>query len=287
MKRFTILMIGIFLLVGYSSAVWAGGQKEAPEEAPEAAPVVEQVTLVFSDWHLTEPHWEKALKEAFVIFERDNPNIKIELDAVSYGEKETKYTTEIEAGVGSDVFHLHAYSIRSFIEKGYVLDMTRFINAEGSGFINSWYDQTVELMKKEGRYFAMPGDFMSMVLYYNKSLYSEAGLDPGAPPRTWDQFLEYAKKLTRDRSGDGMTDSWGFGTIGAIAPGFELRFTPVLFSHGGSYLTEDNKGSVLNSAEAKEALKFFTDLVTVHKVIPPGVTAQNPGDGKHLPVFFK
>lgn len=85
------------------------------------------------------------------------------------------------------------------------------------------------------------------------------------------------KALTRDRDGDGQIDTWGFGTIGAIDPGFELRFSPVLFSHGGDYLTPDNKCSALNTPEAKEAFKFFVELVTVHEVVPPGVTAQNPG----------
>jgi len=253
------------------SVFYPGGKKV------EEAPVPEKVELIFSDWHLAEPHWEKSLKEAFVIFEQENPDIKVKLDVVSYGEKETKYTTEIEAGVGPDVFHLHAYSIKSFIEKKYTYDITPFIQAEGPGFIDAWYPQTVELMKKDGRYYAMPGDFMAMVLFYNKNLYREAGLDPSKPPRTWDEFLEYARKLTRDRDGDGKIDTWGFGTIGAIDPGFELRFTPILFSHGGTYLTNDNKCSALNTPEAMEALKFFVELVTVHKVVPPGVTAQNPG----------
>jgi multiple sugar transport system substrate-binding protein len=132
-------------------------------------------------------------------------------------------------------------------------------------------------MKKDGSYFAMPGDFMSMVLFYNKNLYKEAGLDPVSAPETWDRFLANAKKLTRDRSGDGKTDTWGFGTIGAIDPGFELRVTPILFSHGGAYLTEGNKCSALSTSDAKRAFRFFTSLVTEHGVVPPGVTAQNPG----------
>lgn len=260
------LIVAITLLVaGVYTASSAGG-----------------VTLRFSDWHLTEPHWEQSLKEALAIFQAKYPDIDIELDYVSYGEKETKYITEIEAGLGPDVFHLHAYSLRSFIEKGYLYDITSFIQKEkeswyGTGFLDPWYPQTLELMQKEGRYYALPGDFMAMVLIYNKNLFQEAGLDPNSPPRTWDQFLEYAKKLTRDRNGDGRIDTWGFGTIGAVSPGFELRFTPILFSYGGDYLTSDHKCSALNSLGAKEAFKFFVELFTVHKVIPPGVTAQNPG----------
>ncbi|MCK5005973.1 MAG: sugar ABC transporter substrate-binding protein, partial [Spirochaetales bacterium] len=267
-KRSCLLIVAALLAFGLAVPVWSAGQKEAP-----AGPV----TLVFSDWHMAEPHWEKALREAASLFEAENPSITVELETVSYGEKETKYSTEIEARTGPDVFHIHAYSIKSFIEKGYGKDITQFVNNEGAGFTDAWYPQTLELMKKDGKFFAMPGDFMSMVLFYNKNLYKEAGLDPGAAPETWDQFLANAKKLTRDRDNDGKIDSWGFGTIGAIDPGFELRVTPILFSHGGAYLTEGNKCSALSSSAAKEAFRFFTSLVTEHKVVPPGVTAQNPG----------
>ncbi|MFQ6065774.1 MAG: ABC transporter substrate-binding protein [bacterium] len=236
----------------------------------------QKVTLTFSDWHLTEPHWEQALKEGIAKFEAENPEIKVTLEYVSYAEKETKYITALEAGKGPDVFHLHAYSVRSFIERGYLYDVTGFIEKEGpcwygKDFLDPWYPQTLELVRKDGRYYALPEDFMAMVLFRNKNLYKEAGLDPASPPKTWEEFLTYAKKLTK-------ADRWAFGTVGAISPGFELRFTPVLFSHGGSYLTPDYKRSALDSPEAKQAFKFFVELHTKHGVIPPGVTARNPGD---------
>jgi multiple sugar transport system substrate-binding protein len=255
-------------------------EEEAVEEVAEpAAPEpAEEVTLVFSDWHLTEPHWEKSLIEAFETFEAEHPNIKLELDYVSYGDKDTKYATEIQAGAGPDVIHLHAYSLRSFIERGFLMDITPLIEEEGGdAFLKPWYPQTLEMMQYEGSYYAIPGDFMSMALFYNTNLYEEAGLDPSKSPATWDEFLEYAQALTRDRDGDGQVDTWGFGTIGAIDPGFELRFSPILFSHGGDYLNEDGTCSALNTPEAKEAFTFFAELFTEHGVIPPGVTAQNPG----------
>ena len=239
---------------------------------------VEEVTLVFSDWHLTEPHWEASLIDAFETFGEAAPNINLELDYVSYGDKDTKYATEIAAGAGPDVIHLHAYSLRSFIERDFLYQLDPFIQEEGGqDFLEPWFPQTLELMQLEDSYYAIPGDFMSMALFYNKSLFEEAGLDPDKPPATWDEFLEYAQTLTRDRDGDGQIDTWGFGTIGAISPGFELRFTPILFSHGGDYLNEDGTCSALNTPEAKEAFKYFAELFTVHEVIPPGVTAQNPG----------
>jgi len=242
-----------------------------------AASGAPKVKIVFSDWHLTEPHWEKALKEAMAIFMARNPDIEVELDYVSYGEKEVKYITAIEAGVGPDVMHLHAYSLPMFMGKGYLYDITSLIAAEGPGFLDPWYPITLELMRKDGYYYAMPGDFMAMIFLYNTKLFKEAGLDPTKPPKTWDEFLDYAKKLTRDRDGDGRIDTWGNGTVGKIDPGFELRFTPLLLSNGADYLTPDYKYSSLNTPAAKEAFKFWIELYSVHKVIPPGVTDMSPG----------
>ena len=57
-----------------------------------------QVTLRFSDWHLTEDVWNKSLAEGMAIFHQQYPHIKVTMEPVSYAEKETKYTVESEAG---------------------------------------------------------------------------------------------------------------------------------------------------------------------------------------------
>ncbi len=236
----------------------------------------DQVTLRFSDWHLTEDVWNKSLNEGIDMFHKGHPNIKVTLEPVSYGEKETKYTVESAAGRAPDVFHVHAFSLPMFFGKGYAKDLTPFIEKEPAGFLDAWYPLPIELMKHNGKIHAMPGDYMTMVLFYNTEMFKAAGLDPNKPPKTWDEFLEYAEKLTRDTDGDGKVDQWGFGTVGAKTPGFSLRFGPFIWSFGGDYLTEDMKRSALNTPEAKEAFTFFVELYTKHKVVPPGLTAMNP-----------
>ena len=236
----------------------------------------EQVTLRFSDWHLTEDVWNKSLNEAMDIFHQRHPNIKVVLEPVSYGEKETKYTVESVAGRAPDVFHVHAFSLPMFFSKGFAKDLTPFIEKEGPGFLDAWYPLPLELMTYEGKIHAMPGDYMTMVLFYNTDLFKAAGLDPSNPPKTFDEFLDYAQKLTRDTDGDGQLDQWGFGTVGAKSPGFSLRFAPFLWSFGGDFLSADMQHSALNTPEAKAAFTFFVELYTKHKVVPPGMTAMNP-----------
>jgi len=237
-----------------------------------------KTTLRFSDWHLTEDVWIKSLNEGMDIFHKRSPNIKVNLEPVSYGEKETKYTVESMAGRAPDVFHVHAFSLPMFFGKGFAKDLTPFIEKEGPGFLDAWYPLPLKLVKHQGRIHAMPGDYMTMVLFYNTEMFKAAGLDPNKPPKTWDEFLAYAKKLTRDTDGDGKVDQWGFGTLGSKSPGFSMRFCPFLWSFGGDYLTPDMKRSALDSPQAKEAFTFFVELYTKHKVVPPGMTAMGAQD---------
>ena len=238
--------------------------------------MAEQVTLRFSDWHLTEDVWNKSLNEGMDIFQKQNPNIKVVMEPISYGEKETKYTVESAAGRAPDVFHVHAFSLPMFFGKGFAKDLTPFIEKEDPKFLDAWFPLAINLMKYNGKVHAMPGGYMTMVLFYNTEMFKDAGLDPNKPPKTWDEFLTYAKKLTRDTDGDGKVDQWGFGTVGAKSPGFSMRFGPFLWSSGANYLTPDMKRSALDTPAAKQAFAFFVELYTKHKVVPPGLTAMNP-----------
>ena len=286
MKKFVfLLVVGSLLMTtaGCQAPTPAATQPPPATQAPAAPPTVaptkapQVVTLRVSNWHLAEPHWEKTIKAAIPLFEKENPDIKVNLEVISYAEKEAKYATEIQAGAGPDLIHLAGYSIRNFVESGYLLDITPFVQKEPAGFLDQWYPHLVELFKYQNKQYGLPSDYMSQILAYDKKLFKEVGLDPNKPPKTWDEFLDYAKKMTRDRKGSGKIDTWGFGTVGAVDPGWELRFSPVLLSHGASYLTADNKCSALNTPEAKEAFKFWVGLVTDAKVVPPGVNSMGAG----------
>jgi ABC-type glycerol-3-phosphate transport system substrate-binding protein len=256
-KMTILVVLGLVVLLSFTTATTAQ----------------EKVTLRFSDWHLTEAPWDKTLADAMALFEQRNPNIKVQLEPVSYKEKETKYTVEIAAGKGPDIYHVHAFSLPMFFDKGFAKDLTPFIQKEGGNkFLEPWYPICIKLVTYKGKIHAMPGDYMSMVLMYNTELFKAAGLDPKKPPKTWDEFLNYNKKLTK------APDQWGFGVVGAKDPGFELRFSPFIWTFGADYLTPDYKKSALNTPQAKEAFKFFIELYTKYKVMPPGVTSMNPQD---------
>ncbi|MBI2972535.1 MAG: ABC transporter substrate-binding protein [Armatimonadetes bacterium] len=236
------------------------------------------VTLRFSNWHLVETVWGRSLREAINIFESRNPGIRISPEPISYAEKEPRYQIECAARRMPDVVKLHNFSLTLFFELGCAADLTSFIQREGPGFLKTWYDTPMQIMTHKGKIMAMPGDFMSMVVIYNRDLFKAAGLDPDKPPKNWTEFLEYARRLTRDTDGDGRVDQWGFSMPASKNPGLPLRILPVVFSFGADFLTPDGRSSAMDSREFREAFTYIVELATVHRVVPPGVTTFGPGD---------
>ncbi len=238
----------------------------------------EAVTLRFSSWHLVETVWGKSLREAINIFESQNPGIRVTPEPVSYAEKEPRYQAECAARRMPDVVKLHNFSLTMFFELGCAADLTPFVQKERPGFIAAWDEAAIKVMTHKGRLMALPQDYMSMVLVYNRELFKAAGLDPNKPPKNWAEFLDYSKRLTRDTDGDGRLDQWGFSIPAAKGPGLPLRVMPVVWSFGADFLTPDNRRSAMDTREFREAFSYIVELSTVHKVVPPGVTTFGPGD---------
>lgn len=237
----------------------------------------EVVTLRFSNWHFVEAVWGKSLREAINIFESRNPGIKISPEPISYGEKEARYQAECAARRMPDVVKLHNFSLTLFFELGCAADLTPFVQREGRDFLKAWFDFPIKAVTYRGRLMAMPGDYMSQVLMYNREMFKAVGLDPAKPPRTWTEFIEYARRLTRDSDGDGRVDQWGFSIPASKNPGLPLRVTPIVWSFGADFITPEGR-SGLNTPEFREAFKYIVELATVHKVLPPGVTTFGPQD---------
>ncbi len=121
-----------------------------------------------------------------------------------------------------------------------------------------------------GKLYGMPFNTSAPILYYNKTMFKAAGLDPEKPPRTYADVLDYAKKLTKkDSSGKFQVAGYGIAIYGWI-------FEQFLATSGGYYLNNDNgrtaraTAAAFNSPEGIAAVQFWKDAVD-------GGVAQNFG----------
>lgn len=141
---------------------------------------------------------------------------------------------------------------------------------------------TLELGLLNGRIYGLPWSTEAMSLVYNKDMFRAAGLDPENPPKTWAEMIEYAQKLTVDLDGDGIIDQYGFAVCGNAPGNCWFRFVPDLWSAGGEVATADLKHGNLDTPEALEALKYYTEFLTKYHVAPESSVNNNSGDNRTL-----
>jgi multiple sugar transport system substrate-binding protein len=116
-----------------------------------------------------------------------------------------------------------------------------------------------------GKQYALPKDFGDLVLFYNKTMFQQAGL---TPPTTWDEVKTDAQKLT---SG---------GVKGLSLPADSARWNAILFEYGGKVLSSDGKTAVFNDSKAVDSATFYTDFQTKDgtSALPDTLGATWPGD---------
>jgi multiple sugar transport system substrate-binding protein len=245
-----------------------------------ASPAAAQITITYSDWQLAQDVWGKSLRTAIAEFEKENPDIKVRPEPVPLAQRDVRFTTAIRAGEGPDVFALDVNPIRQYIAEGWVRDLTPYIGAAGGpNFLADFYPNTLVPVTVDNKVYGVPMNTVAMGLVYNSALFQEAGI--AAPPKTWEEFREVSKKLTRASTPGGPIDRWAFTVVLAPA-GFDLRVSSIFRAFGGDFLTPDWKRSALDSPEVKAAFNFIMDMILVDKTIPPGVTQVDANGARRM-----
>ncbi len=284
MKKWVSIFMSIVLaatLVACSSGNEAGPETPAsPTQTSSPSttsspspsePIQEPVTIQYYDWQLTESPTGDIIRKQLDAYMAEHTNVKIEMQAVPTKERGEKLMTMIMGGMTPDVVHINE------------ADLARVVPMSALESLNSHLDSTVDLKNAlipamvdmatfNGNVYAVPHFASINTLVYNAKHFKDAGLDPDNPPKTFDEFVDIAKKLTRDSNGDGQIDRWGVGLMGAKTTSISFRYWWALWGSGGDILSDDLSKSLLSSPESVEAIAFYTDLVLKHDVVPPGAT---------------
>jgi multiple sugar transport system substrate-binding protein len=225
-------------------------------------------------WWVTEPGKAKAQALA-AEFEKENPDTKLKLQFNPYGGLESKVLIALRSGAPPDVIEVQTSWIPSYQVTGALDDVGEVI--AGSVPLKDFVPATLEAATVGGKIYGLPFQAEALAMIYRKDLYREAGLDPEKPPQTWDNMIEVSKKLTYTAPNGQRRYGYGIAGGGPEGQGNTLyRSLPYVWMNGGDILSPDMKKAVINSPEAVEAVKFYTDMYTTLKVAPPS-TLENGG----------
>jgi multiple sugar transport system substrate-binding protein len=130
--------------------------------------------------------------------------------------------------------------------------------------LSDFYPRLLELFAWRGTYYGLPRDNDTKVIYYNKALFAEAGIEPPKSGWTWADLRSLAARLTK-RDASGRPLQYGFA--------FEAATWWLLFvwQNGGDTVDDpfNPKRVRLGEPAAIEALQFLGDLVNVDRSTPP------------------
>ncbi len=117
------------------------------------------------------------------------------------------------------------------------------------------------------------------LIYWRTDLFEQAGLDPNRPPQTYDEFRQYALKLTTDangkRPGEEGFDADSIEVFGSAFKGVAglactWEWYNYLYAFGGE-LVDVDYNPTLNSPEAVASLQWVVDNFLQHRVYPPDI----------------
>ncbi|MDD5367815.1 MAG: ABC transporter substrate-binding protein [Anaerolineaceae bacterium] len=208
------------------------------------------------------PDVQKAFDDVIANFEKDNPGFKVTVQYIGWGDISTKLTTAFAGNVGPDVFMHGVAASAGFMSKSQILDLTPYF--QGMPDKDDFYPAMIKAGTVDGKLAMMPAEVTNYMLIYRKDLYTAAGLDPNSPPKTWEELIANAQKLTK-------SDAKGITVAGLQLPyndnaDCEMAFAPILRTYGGDLMNADGKSVAFNSDAGKQALQLYVDMVQEQKV---------------------
>ena len=218
-------------------------------------------------------------------FTAENPNIIIKpIYTGNYDDNIIKLQTAFEAKDQPDMVINLGTNRFSMVYSDYALCLDDLIASDGGDeFINDFVESFMIDSFVDGKIYSIPFQRSVNILYYNKDMFAAAGLDPETPPTTWEELINYAKKLTL-RDDKGNVTQWGIA-LGLSTGSAQWTFTGLALQNsldGSGLATEDGKAVLFNTNENIEALQFVIDLQQKYKVMQEGIIAN--GD---LPTMLK
>jgi multiple sugar transport system substrate-binding protein len=198
------LIIAMALVVTVSFAYAGGAKESSPGSGASGTSVSKPVTLKFFTY-------EEVMRSKFdainALYEKSHPNVKIEMVYVPSADVNTKVDTTILSGSQLDITYFNEkFDFLPRAAKGEFVALNKYIAAEGKSF-NDLY--TIDA-SYNGQVYGLPGEVKLFLIWINKNDLEKVGLPQPPLNWTWQDYRDYAKKLTWGSGPDKHYGSFGY-----------------------------------------------------------------------------
>ena len=222
-------------------------------------------------------HWAPdavaKLEAAAATYSKAHPDTKITVRAVPFGDLLTTLRSSGAGAHGATMASIYDAWLPDLVKNHFVAPAPEAIAAETR---KNWPASVIGAASIGGVLYGVPNEIDLYAVNYNKKLFAEAGI--AEAPKTWDELLADAKKLTdksKGRQGFGLINSW---TAGVLHP-----FASLLASNGGALIVDGKPA--LDSKAAGQTFELYETLIKSGYSDPAMGTADANTTGPFLDNF--
>lgn len=213
-----------------------------------SSPSGQAVTLRYQIWDRNQA---PALQQIVTEFKKTHPNINVQVEVTPFAQYWTKLETAATGGSAADVFWMNGPNFIKYASNGVLLPIDDQITADKLDLKN-YPAALVTLYTYNGKHYALPKDFDTVGLWYNKKLFDAAGVKYPDDSWNWNTLRDAARKLTNPAKG-----VWGIAAQLADQEGYYNTIP----QNGGYVISADKKSSGYAKPETVAGLKFWTNLI--------------------------
>ncbi|MBM7570860.1 ABC transporter substrate-binding protein [Aquibacillus albus] len=256
-KAFILSLFGLMAM--FLMACGGGGDSASEADASEVVGDDIEDATELTYWTFVEMHME-FFQDAAKRWNEENPDnpIKLVAETYPYDQMHNNLLLALQSGQGGpDITDIEIGRFPNFLEgQPQLLPMNEYVEPEMDNFIKSRF----EVYSKDGNYYGMPTHVGATVMYYNKEIMDEAGVDIDSI-NTWDDYVEAGKQVVAN------TDA----LLTTVHTGDATTFQQMITQHG-SDLAGENGDIILDNDHNVRTLQYLHDLIYEHEIaeLTPG-----------------
>jgi sn-glycerol 3-phosphate transport system substrate-binding protein len=202
-------------------------------------------------------------------FEKENPGIKINaIYAGTYQDTLTKALTAFKSGEPPDIAVLLSTDIFTLIDEDAITPFDDLLKTDADkAWAKSFFPAFMENSQTGGKTWGIPFQRSTIVMFWNKDAFKEAGLDPDRAPDTWDELVADGGKLTK-RDASGNVSQWG---VEIPSTGFPYwLFQGLTTANDVRLMNQAGAATYFDKPAVVQALQYWVDLSRKYKIQPEG-----------------
>ena len=215
------------------------------------------ITLEFgmftgSNWDVAQANSFTIIDKAIAKFEHTHPGVTVHYySGIRKDDYSEWFSRKLLAGEEPDIFMVLGTDFNQFASMGVMKNLETFIEEDTDFEPEKYFTSAFVSGQYESVQYALPYETVPTLMFVNKTLLTQEGIDMPEENWTWEDFYEICKKVTRDTDGDGVPDQFG---------SYNYDWMDALCSNGGGVFNKKGTEAALTDSRVVEAVKYVRSI---------------------------